>query len=439
MTNDSTTSRGKSGVLDALDTSSVPTSVALVGFNVAVYAAVRYAPEYLRLLGNGPILIGLFGSAATLLAVLYPSLGSILDRLDGRVAPAIAALASLGVVCWLLAPQAGSGNSVQSVILVFVGLVLIESWHAFGIDTTVATTFVSGRVREHIPAVIRHTRTPRYAALLVGLPVVVGFLAAISPALAAIQVVLGLAAGIGLTVTVLLAVLDEFEGDAVRTVIEGERIGAVVRGERFRSILDALRSLPRASRQMLVGDTLVAVAVGMVSVFLIITVTSVLQIDVMLFGYRLRPDAYFGVCLFAETTVALVATGPVTRFASRVGRDRVVTGTLLVAALFPIALVSAPTNATVVALLFAVFGLYRAGLPTRRATIDSVVEGGTDNHGQYRTMRAMVRIPSALVGGLLYAISPTLAFGLATVVGAVGVREFFVGTTWPNPTQAESE
>lgn len=152
MTNDSILARGESSVLDAVDTSGVAASAALVGFNVAVYAVVRYAPEYLRLLDSGPILIGLFGSTATLLAVLYSSLGSILNRLDARASSVIAALASLGVVCWLLAPQVGSADGPQSVVLVFVGLVFVTSWYALGVDTAAASTFVPRRLREHLPS-----------------------------------------------------------------------------------------------------------------------------------------------------------------------------------------------------------------------------------------------------------------------------------------------
>lgn len=438
MTSDSPLFRGELSVLDAIDTSGVAASTALVGFNIAVYAAVRYVPEYLRLLGHGPVFIGLFGSVATLLAVCYPSLGSVLDRLSTRAPPVVGALASLGVVCWLFAPQIGSGSGVRSVVVLFVGLVLVTSWHAFDVDTA-AVTFVPRRLREHLPSVIRHARTPRYAVLLFGLAPVVGFLTAISPALTAIQVVLGLTAAIGLTATVLLAVVDDSIATSATDATTDGRIAAVADDTPFRSVLGSLRSLPWSARQPLVGDTLVEFAVGMVSVFLIITVTSVLRIDITLFGLRLRPDALFGICLFAEMAVALVAAGPLTRLARWVGREYVVAGTLLVAALFPIALVSAPANAVFVVLLFAVFGCYRAGLSIRRESIDSVVMGDTDDsYEQYRTAQAVVRVPSALVGGLLYAVSPTLAFGLAAIIGTVGVREFLVGTMRSDAEHAPS-
>ncbi|EMA47859.1 hypothetical protein [Halococcus saccharolyticus] len=456
MTSDSTTApRNAAGVFEGSVASDAAASVTVVAFNVALYTAVRYAPEYLRLLGNGPVVIGLFGSIATLLAVAVPRLGFVADRLRSSAAPVVGALASLGMVCWLAAPQLGPTDGVRTVALVFVGLALIESWQAVGPETAAAIGVVPQRIRDRVPQVIRHARTPRYVALLAGLPVVVGLLTLISPAITALQVVLGLAAAIGVTTTVLLAVLDEDEipaasadlvtGSARSNDATDDETAAdgwiTTPDEPIRSTLDSLRSLPRSVRQPLFGDALVEFAVGMVSVFLVITVTSVLRIDVTLLGQRLRPDAFFGVCLVAEMGVALIATEPLTRLANRIGRERVVAGTLLVAALFPITLVSAPANAAIVAGLFAAFGLYRAGLPTRHAFVDGIMTGDdtttetddandiSDDRRGYRTARAALRVPSALVGGVLYAVSPTLAFGLAAVVGAVGVREFLVGTT----------
>ena len=450
MTSDSTTElRDDASVFEGIVAGDAAASVTVVAFNVTVYAAIRYAPEYLRLLDNGPIVIGLFGSTATLLAVAVPRLGSVADRLGSSAAPVVGAFASIGVVCWLVVPQFGPTDGVRSVVLMFAGLALIESWQAVGPKTAATICVVPQRIRDRVPQVIRHARTPRYVALLAGLPVVIGLLTLISPAITAIQVVLGLAAAIGLTMTVLLAVLDEDEtptASADSTTAHEPVDGAgdddtmedgwiATPNEPIRSVLDSLRSLPRSVRQPLVGDSLVEFAVGMVSVFLVITVTSALRVDVTLFGQRLRPDAFFGVCLVAEMSVALLATGPLTRLANRIGRERVVAGSLLLAALFPIALVSAPANPTVVASLFATFGLYRAGLPTRHAFIDAITSAGDDAsdipdaRGRYRTARAALRVPSALVGGVLYAVSPTLAFGFATVVGAVGVRELLVGAT----------
>ncbi|WP_160134669.1 transporter [Halococcus salsus] len=421
MTPDSTRRRTDPDHLDIV-TGRTAAAAAVVGFDVAVFAALRYAPEYLRLLGNGPLFIGLFGSLAALAGLVYPALDAGLDRLGSLAGPVLAGLASFGLVCWLLVPQVGAGRPTT---LVFVGLFLVGLWPAFdlgiGLDAVVPR-----HVAERVPHALRHDRASRYAAILLGLLALVWVLVEVSPARAAIQVVLGLAAGLGLTTAVFLAVRDD-STTGVLSSTSGEP--STARRRRLRGALAAFRSLPRASRQLALGETLVALAVGMVSVFLVITVTSVLRIDIVLLGFRFRPDAFFGLCLLAETLVALVAPRPLDHLADRLGRERVATALLLVAALFPVALVAAPANPAVVAALFAAFGLYHAGLPLGRRAVESTLDA--DDVDRYRLLRAAVRVPTALIGGVVYAASPTLAFGLATVVGAVGVREFLVGATWP--------
>ncbi|EMA41268.1 hypothetical protein [Halococcus hamelinensis] len=420
MTPDSIRRRTDADRLDIV-TGRTTAAAAVVGFDVAVFAALRYAPEYLRLLGNGPLFIGLFGSLAALTGLVYPALDTVPDRLGSLAGPVLAGLASFGLVCWLLAPQVGAGRPTA---LVFVRLLLVGLWPAFDLGTGLDAV-VPRYVAERVPRALRHERAPRDAAIVLGLPAILWVLVEVSPARAAIQVVLGLAAGLGLTTAVFLAVRDDPTVGALSTTSGA----STARRGRLRGALAALRSLPRASRQLALGETLVALAVGMVSVFLVITVTSVLRIDIELLGFRFRPDAFFGLCLLAETLVAFVAPRPLGRLADRLGRDRVATAVLLVAALFPVALVGAPANPAVVAALFAAFGLYHAGLPLGRRAVESSLDA--DDVDRYRLLRAAVPVPAALVGGVVYAASPTLAFGLATVVGVVGVREFLVGATWP--------
>lgn len=426
MTLDSIRSRTDSD-LRAAATGRGAASAAVVGFDVAVFVALRYAPEYLRLLGNGPLLIGLFGSLVALVGLLYPAFGPTLARSRSSVGPVLTGLVALGLVGWLLAPQVGASEG-QSTILVFAGLFLVGLWPAFEVETGLDAV-VPQRLSARVPRALRHDQAPRYAAIVLGLPVVVWLLAELSPSRAAIQVVVGLAAGVGLTTAVLLAVRDGSAGAIVDTTDDPAR------PTRLRGTLAALRSWPRASRQLAIGETLVASAVGMVSVFFVITVTSVLRVDVAFFGLRLRPDAFFGLCLLAETLVALVATRPVDRLARRVGSERVAIGAFLVAALFPVALVGAPPNPVLVVALFGTFGLYHAGLPVGRHAVESALDG--DDVRQYRLFRAVACVPAALVGGVVYAASPTLAFGLATVLGTIGVREFLVGATWP-PRSSEA-
>ena len=384
-------------------------AVAVVGFDLAVYVVGRYAPEYLRLLGAGPVAIGLFGSIALALAVAYPALGrSVLKRARTEVDLAVGMLAAVGLVCWLLAPQVTLGG-LPGWAWVFAGLIPLELWHSHDVET--ALPYVE-RLDEYLPDSMTGERARREGALLGVLLIAVSLLAAIPSPVVAIQVLVGLTAATGVTAVVLRYARNDHGGTAhnhpnADSETDGTRLS-----------LAALRSLPVRRRRLLVGDALVEFATAMVLVFLVITVTSVLEIDVAVLGVRLRPDAYFGVLLGIETAVALALGEPLSHLAGRVGSERVLLGVFLLAALFPIALVNAPTNPLVIGVLFGVFGLYRGARPVRRAVLGSVADSGS-----YRLARSVCVIPGPLVGGLLYSMSPGLAFGFATVVGIIGVRE----------------
>jgi hypothetical protein len=82
----------------------------------------------------------------------------------------------------------------------------------------------------------------------------------------------------------------------------------------------------------------------------------------------------------------------------------------------------------VVGLLFALSGLRFAGLPAHKALIvgPARADAGGRVVGSYYLVRNAVTIPSAAVGGWLYAGSPAVAFGAATVVGLLGTGYFLV-------------
>ena len=404
----------------------VAASVAVVGFDLAVYIASRYAPEYLRLLDAGPVVIGMFGSLVLALAIAYPHFGPSptgCGRSETRLV--VGVLATLGLVFWLIAPQAAAVGGLPAWGWVFLGLLPVELWRSLGRHGSFPA---SAWLNEYLPKTGVGDRSRRWIALLAVLAATVGVLAAISPPVTALQVLLALTAGGGLTATILQYEFDESDrmigadhpNECGRTTVDTTR-------SPDRSIPAAVRSL--SARRLLVGDALVEFATAMVSVFFIITVTSVLEVDVTLLGLRLRPDAFFGVLLAVETVVVLVGTKVVARIARRVGRKRVLVGAFAIVAVFPLALINAPSNPVVVGVLFAMLGCFRAARPIRRAVIDSTGAEGSDGAAaaetatSYRLMRGIGVVPGPLIGGLLYAISPGIAFGLATVVGVVGVRE----------------
>ncbi len=185
--------------------------------------------------------------------------------------------------------------------------------------------------------------------------------------------------------------------------------------------------MPAPLRPLLVGDTLVRFANGMVYAFFVIVVVDFLAVGVTLpVVGRLNPDAYFGVLLAIEMAVALVVMAPMAKFAQRVGLKPVVAVGFAVYAAFPLLLVNAPANAAVLAVLFAFSGLRFAGLPAHKALIVGPAERNEGGRvvGSYYLLRNAIVIPSAALGGVLYDASPTLAFGVATAVGLLGTGYF---------------
>jgi len=185
--------------------------------------------------------------------------------------------------------------------------------------------------------------------------------------------------------------------------------------------------MPPELPPLLAGDTLVRFGNGMVHVFVVLLVVEEMQLSATLAGFTLNPDAFFGVLLAVEMVVALASMVPVAKFAERVGLKPVVALGFTVYAAFPVLLINAPGTPLVFAALFAFSGLRFAGLPAHKALIVGPAEADAGGRvtGSYYLVRNTVTIPSALVGGWLYdAVSPELAFGVASAVGVAGVAVF---------------
>jgi len=244
--------------------------------------------------------------------------------------------------------------------------------------------------------------------------------------------------GVAVVFGVLATVVQHFYYDA-----SGDSFGKAFGG--LDQIREDLREMPSTLRPLLVGDTLVRFANGMVYVFFIIVVTDFLQVGLELplpvvGTVDLSPAAFFGLLLGVEMLVALLVMAPSAAAAERVGLKPVVAAGFAVYAIFPILLISAPASATVLVVLFAFSGVRFAGLPAHKALIVGPAEkdAGGRVTGSYYLLRNTVVIPSGAIGGALYgglpnpaggqliAGSPTLAFGLATVIGLVGTGYFLV-------------
>ncbi|SEO53458.1 Predicted arabinose efflux permease, MFS family [Halogranum amylolyticum] len=405
-------------------------SVAMFAFSLGFQMTGRYMPRYMSVLGAGSVAIGLYGSFGNLVSAVYPYPGGALsDRIGSRTALTLFGLAStVGFVVWLFAPAFGfltlpgvqvGPLAIEAVTLpvgIFFGLLLSQAWKSFGLGATFAIVKQSVPP-ERLASGFASTETFRRTAFLVG-PLLAAGLLAVYEFQIGFRYVLLLAAGFGLVATVLQHWLYDAAEDSLGKSFAG-----------LRAVVDDVRQMPDPLRPLLVGDTLVRFANGMVYAFFVIVVVEFLAVGATLpVVGRVNPDAYFGVLLAIEMAVALVVMAPVAALARRVGLKPVVALGFAVYAVFPLLLISAPPNALVLALLFAFSGLRFAGLPAHKALIVGPAEENAGGRvvGTYYLLRNVVVIPSAALGGWLYSSSPTVAFGVATAVGVVGTAYFLV-------------
>ena len=403
-------------------------SVAMFAFSLGFQMTTRYIPKYMEVLGANALAIGLFGTVQNIIGAVYPYPGGVVsDRLGSRRSLTLFGLVSgLGFLVWLLAPTLGAVTGVAPWLWLFVGLLLAQAWKSLGLGATFA--IVSQSVQpSRLARGFASTEVFRRTAFLFGPLIAAGVL------FVAAEFVIGFRALLA------VAVLFGFAATAVQYRYyrpEDTSIGDSFAG--LGEVLADLRGLPPELRPLLVADTLVRFANGMVYVFFIIVVTDFLSVGLDLGVVVLEPAVFFGLLLAIEMVVALVSMPVAARLAESVGLKPVVALGFSVYAVFPALLVFSPANPAVVMALFALSGLRFAGLPAHKALIVGPAERDTGGRvaGSYYLVRNTVVIPSAALGGALYggftvpatdlsvSGSPEVAFSLATGIGLLGTALF---------------
>jgi len=403
-------------------------SVAMFAFSLGFQMTTRYLPKYMEVLGASALAIGLFGTAQNVIGAVYPYPGGVVsDRLGSRLSLTVFGLvSSLGFLLWLLAPALGAVTGVEPWLWLFVGLLFAQAWKSLGLGATFAI------VRQSVPPSrlargFASTEVFRRTAFLLGPLLAAGVLFVAAEFVVGFQALLGVAVLFGLLATAVQYRYYRAEDTSIGDSFAG-----------FGEILADLRGLPAELRPLLVADTLVRFANGMVYVFFVIVVTDFLAVGLDLGVVVLEPTVFFGLLLAVEMVVALVSMPVAARLAESVGLKPVVALGFSVYAIFPVLLVFSPANPAVVMLLFALSGLRFAGLPAHKALIVGPAERDTGGRvaGSYYLVRNTAVIPSAALGGVLYggftvpgtglsvSGSPELAFSLATAVGLLGTAVF---------------
>jgi MFS family permease len=403
-------------------------SLAMFAFSLSFQMTSRFLPRYIELLGASGVVVGLYGTLGNVVSAVYPYPGgAVSDRLGSRYSLTLFGLLStVGFVVWLVAPSVGAvtlgGLVLEPWVWVFVGLLFAQAWKSFGLGATFAVV-KQATEPSRLAAGFASTETFRRVAFLVG------------PVLAAL--VLGLRADFvdGFRLVLVVGVVFGLLGTLVQHLLydaDRDSIGDTFAGGE--QIREDVREMPEPLRPLLVADTLVRFANGMVYVFFVLVVTDLYAVGVaatlpVLGAVTLSPEAFFGYLLGVEMLVALLVMAPAAKLAERVGLKPVVTVGFAVYALFPVVLVGAPPTAAAMVAVFAFSGLRFAGLPSHKALIVGPAERGAGGRvtGTYYLLRNTVVVPSAALGGVLWDfVSPSVAFTLAAVIGVAGTGYFLV-------------
>jgi MFS family permease len=413
----------------ALERDVLVLSLAMFAFSLGFQMTSRFLPEYIVALGASGFVVGLFGTFGNVISAVYPYPGgAVSDRIGSRYALAVFGfLSTLGFGFWLFAPDVGTisfaGVTIQPWIWIFVGLLLAQAWKSFGLGATFAVV-KQATDPSRLAAGFASTETFRRTAFLIG-PVLAAVLIGFHPEFTvSFQYVLAVAVAFGVVGTVVQHVLYDASEDSIGDTFAG-----------IDQIRQDLRDMPEPLRPLLVGDTLVRFANGMVYVFFVLVVTRFLGVGLnttvsiagISYGLDLSPEAFFGYLLGVEMLVALLVMAPAAKMAERVGLKPVVALGFAVYAIFPIVLINAPASAAAMILVFAFSGLRFAGLPSHKALIVGPAEQGAGGRvtGSYYLLRNTVVIPSAAIGGYLWDfVSPEIAFTVAAVIGVIGTGYF---------------
>jgi MFS family permease len=180
-------------------------------------------------------------------------------------------------------------------------------------------------------------------------------------------------------------------------------------------IVAVWRSLPSPLRWLLTSDIFIRTCEGLVDVFLVLYAINVIGISA---------PAY-GILVAVQMTTAIVSYIPVARFTDRMGRKPFVMATFVAFALFPVAVVLARDFATLVA-AFVVGGLREIGEPARKALIVDLAVPSlrARSVGLYYLIRSLTIAPAALIGALLWEVTPALPFWMAGLIGLAGTVVF---------------
>ena len=362
-------------------------AVFLLGLGEEIWK--KFLPKYLESMGASTPVIGLFGTVENFFDAIYQYPGGWLaDRLGRRRAFLVfVLLAAAGYTVYLLSP---------SWPFLFLGLALVMAWQSM------ASPAIFAIIADSLPP-DRRAMGFTVQSILKRVPIIIAPMIG-GALIARYGIVKGIHTGLVITL-----------GLAVVTLLLVSRINIEVRAARLINIRGVWRSFHAALKRLLISDIIIRTCEGMSGVLTILYVTNVHGLSALRYGSLVA----------VQMTTSILVYIPAGKIADRVGRKPFVILTFISFALFPLAVVMASSFALLV-LAFIIGGLREIGEPARKAMIVDFVREDVRARsvGLYYLVRSLSITPAAVIGGLLWKVSPEVPFVTAAVIGILGTIVF---------------
>jgi MFS family permease len=318
-----------------------------------------------------------------------PAAGSRIIWDGGKALLIFVALTAAGYAVYLVSP---------SWPLLFVGLGLVMAWQSM------ASPAIFAVIADALP---RERRAMGFAlqSILKRVPIVLAPLAG-----AAIIARMGIIRGVHLSISISLVL-------AFLTLLLIRSLSVVSAPARTTDIRSVWRTFHSSLKRLLVSDVIIRTCEGMTGVITILYVTNIKHATV----------TQYGTLVAIQMLTSIVVYIPAGKIADRLGRKPFVIATFLSFALFPLAIIAASSLALLVA-AFMIGGLREIGEPSRKAMIVDFAQDDVRARsvGLYYLVRSLSITPAAVIGGLLWKISPEVPFVIAGIIGLFGTLVFAV-------------
>lgn len=354
----------------------------------------RFIPNYLQALGGSVLAVAAYGVLHDFLDAIYQLPGGALTARLGSVRSLILfnALAIAGYAAYALA---------HTWWVVIAALPLVMAWESFSLPATFSI------IAQDLPQRARSLGFA-YQSIVRRLPILIAPIAG-GALIASYGTLTGMR--LALSVGILLAL--------AAIALQWSRSGALTEPSlSWREALADAANLAPALRRLLAADILVRFGEGMAEIFVVLYVVQILAASPAVFGWL--------VALAMLTSIVLYI--PAARLADAGARKPWVTLTYAAFAAFPLVL-GVTKHAAWLPIAFVLMGLREIGEPPRKAIIADLArpERKSVDIGAYYFARNLSVFPAALVGGLLWRVSPTYAFIGAAAVATVGTLVFHFG------------